>query len=196
MKNRIKGIACGIFRKEIEELIRIGKLNIPFDFLNSMLHLVPGELESDMNNKIKKSSGQDIILLYGDCQPGISDLCRNGNICRVPGINCCEIILGKSQYNKLRDDGAFFLLPEWTTRWEEVFKEHFGFDERSLKEFMKEMHNKIIYIDTGVQSIPEKTLIDISTFCGLPVEIHEVGLDNLLSAIIETLKISIKARRD
>ncbi len=196
MENRIKGIACGIFRKEIEELIRIGKLDIPFDYLNSMLHMVPARLEYDIKNQIEKSSGEEIVLLYGDCQPGMSDLCRNGNICRVPGINCCEIILGKARYNELREDGAFFLLPEWTGRWEEVFKKHLGFNERSIKEFMNEMHSKIIYIDTGVQSIPEKTLVDISAFCGLSVEIHEVGLDNLLSVVIETLKISIKARRD
>jgi len=182
-KKQISILSCGIFKKEIEMLKKSGDLDIPFTFLNSMLHMTPEKLEKILAGETGKREGDRLILLYGDCQPRMHELNEKKNINRVSGINCCEIILGSVLYKKLRLEGAFFLLPEWTRRWEEVFKKHLGFNKESAFDFMQEMHTKLIYIDTGVGEIPEKTLKDISDFCGLPYEILSVSLDALLSAI-------------
>lgn len=181
-------IACGIFKKEIEALISNGKLDHSFRFLDSMLHMAPAKLESQMKKNIDDLEDSQTVMVYGDCHPTMYQMDEKSNVCKVAGMNCCEIILGKRTYKSLRAQGAFFLLPEWTRRWEEVFKNHLGFNKESARAFMGEMHSKLIYLDTGVTPIPEKTLAAASKFCGLPVEIMKVDLNQLLKVIIDATR--------
>ena len=102
---------------------------------------------------------------------------------KVKGMNCVEIILGKKKYVELRKQGAFFLLPEWTKRWEDVFKNWLGLSEKNAADLMQDMHSKIIYIDTGCIPVPYKEIEQISSYCKLPVEIFKADLENLKKLI-------------
>lgn len=187
-KKQIQAISCGIFKREIEELIRSGKLHLPHRFLDSMLHMKPALLEDELQKKLTEAESDQIVLIFGDCQPRMSEMNSNPDIYRVTGMNCCEILLGKKKYYQLRSEGAFFLLPEWTERWEEVFQKHLGFNSETAKEFMGEMHTKLLYLDTGVIPVPQETLHAIGQFCGLPIEILKTDLNHLLSEILEAEK--------
>ncbi len=178
-------IACSIFRHEIEFLIEKGKLNIPFTFVDSELHMNPQEL----NQVLEKLIRPDCLFCYGDCHSRMIQQENSGLIERVNGLNCVEIFLGKETYRKLRREGAFFLLPEWTLKWERIFKELLGFQEQKLAEqFMTELHKKLIYVNTGVHEVPFKTLEDISSYFSLPVEVIEIDLIHLENAIKSGLK--------
>lgn len=179
------GIACSIFRHEIEFLIEKGKLTIPFTFVDSELHMNPQEL----NQVLEKLIRPDCLFCYGDCHSRMIQQENSGLIERVNGLNCVEIFLGKETYRKLRREGAFFLLPEWTLKWERIFKELLGFQDQTLAEqFMTEMHKKLIYVNTGVHEVPVKTLEDISSYFSLPVEVIEIDLIHLENAIKSGLK--------
>lgn len=139
-----------------------------------MLHMVPSQLEEKLDQEIDQNRDKNIILIFGDCHARMNNYESNPNIQRIQGINCCEILLGDEKYRKMRKQGAFILLPEWAERWKEAFVEHLGFsDEELAKEFMREMHNKIIYIDNGLYKIEDSVLEEIVQFTGLPLEIHE-----------------------
>ena len=184
--SKIEGVSCGIFKREIEALVRSGRLDIPFTFIDSMLHMVPAQLEEKLKKTLpKRSGGRKIVLVYGDCQPSMIEMSARPDICRVFGMNCCEILLGKNRYGQLRREGIFFLLPEWTEKWKDVFQLHMGFNRENARNFMKEMHTKLLYLDTGVIPVPYLTLEELSDFCGLPFETMKVDLDQLLKAIID-----------
>jgi hypothetical protein len=109
---------------------------------------------------------------------------KNPNIRRSPGINCCEIILGNEKYRKLRDEGAFILLPEWAERWKEAFVDYMGFKtSKAIRPFMGEMHKKLTYIDTGFQKKNEVLFQEISDFLGLPIEVYPSTIDELEKVI-------------
>jgi len=110
-------IACSIFRYELEQLQKQGKLEVPVVYLNSMLHMQPLELQKLLDQKIDEYKNFGIILMYGDCHARMIDYDKKPNVLRTPGINCCEIMIGGEKYRKLRRDGAFFLLPEWASKW-------------------------------------------------------------------------------
>jgi hypothetical protein len=188
MKKQITALSCGIFKREIEALVKSGKLDLSIRFLDSMLHMAPARLETLMEKNIDKLKGEPTIMIYGDCHPTMYQMDEKSNVSKVAGMNCCEIILGKKKYQALRAQGAFFLLPEWTQRWESVFKKHLGFNQESAKTFMAEMHSTLIYLDTGVWPVPQKKLEAVSQFCGLPIEIMPVDLDHLLSAILDATR--------
>lgn len=178
------GITCGIFKKEIEKIQKELDLNIQFEYFNSMLHMKPEILDDVLNKKLQERD-DNVLLIYGDCQPHMGLLEEKENVKRIGGINCCEILLGHDDYFRLRNEGAFFLLPEWTIRWREVFIDHLGFNESTGKAFMQDMHKKLIYLDTGVQEIPIQLLKEVSTFCGLPYEILKIPLTHLRESLIK-----------
>jgi hypothetical protein len=102
---------------------------------------------------------------------------------RTQGINCCEIILGSETYKRLRKEGAFFLMPEWALSWKRVFMDQLGLLGPCAKNFMQEMHTRMIYLDTGLIGVPHEVLAEASEFLGLPVEILPVSLDPLLASL-------------
>jgi len=177
-------IACSIFKYELDHLKESGRLNVPVVYLNSMLHMKPKELQVLLDAKIEEYPNFRIILMFGDCHARMVDYEKNQNIVRSQGINCAEIFLGSEEYRKMRRDGAFILLPEWADRWKEAFIDDMGFKTSKMaRPFMKEMHKKIVYVDTGFQ-IKDKALFDeISDFMGLPLEIYNASIDELEKVI-------------
>lgn len=180
-------ISCSIFRKEIEALQASGQLDLPVEFLTSMLHMVPVKLEARLQEALGSARVQDpdrdMVMAYGDCCGHMDTFESEPRTARTEGINCCEIILGRETYRKLRKEGAFFLMPEWALSWKQIFVGQLGLLGPCAKTFMQEMHSRMIYLDTGLVPIPHAALVEASEFLGLPVEILPVSLDPLLASL-------------
>ncbi len=182
----IHAFACSIFRNEIEHLIGHGYVTAAFTYVDSDLHMYPQQLEHVLSTMIEPGC----LLCYGTCHSRMKEQEDRGIINRVRGLNCCEIFLGRADYRRLRSEGAFFLLPEWTMKWEHIFKELLGFSDQTLAaEFMNEMHKKLIYLNTGVSPVPRETLADISRYFSLPLEILDIDLIRLRTALNEGLRM-------
>lgn len=188
MPSNIIIIACSIFKSELEHLKNSGAIDVPIVYLNSMLHMYPQQLKEDLDSKIKENSHLKIVLVFGDCHARMVDYAQNKNIVRTEGINCCEIFLGSSDYRKIRHEGAFILLPEWAERWKEVFVDYMGFkNSKSTKQFMTDMHKKLIYVDTGYTKINKPLLEEIAEYVGLPLEIHTSSIVELEKKLIKLI---------
>lgn len=188
----VRCISCSIFRQEIEALQASGQLDLPVDFLNSMLHMVPTKLEARLQVALeearRQAPGPDVVLAYGDCCGHMEDLTVEPGTSRTEGINCCEIILGPETYRRLRREGAFFLMPEWARSWRQVFVGQLGLLGPCAKAFMQELHTRLIYLDTGLLPVPREELAAASEFLGLPVEILPVSLDPLLANLRQAVQ--------
>ncbi len=180
-------ISCSIFRKEIEALQASGRLDLPVAFLNSMLHMVPAKLETRLQGALgaarEQHSDQEVVLAYGDCCGHMDTFEAEPGTARTVGLNCCEIILGREAYRKLRKEGAFFLMPEWALAWRQIFVGQLGLLGPCARTFMQEMHSKMIYLDTGLIPVPHEALREASEFLGLSVEILPVSLEPLLASL-------------
>jgi len=175
---KFKCISCSIFKDILEAVKRKNDINIELTYISSMLHMFPQKLEKSLSKKLDDiKEDEKILLLFGDCHPHMNEMEVDNKIVRMPGINCIEILLEKDEYRRLRKEGAFFLLSEWTHRWREVFMEELGLSEEVAKGFFNDCHTKLIYLDTKVSEIPVKILDDISNFTGLPYEILEIDLE-------------------
>jgi len=189
---RTRCISCSIFQKEIEALQASGQLHLPVEYLNSMLHMVPVRLEARLHEALEaargQDPGQDVVLAYGDCCGHMEDFEAEPGTSRTEGINCCEIILGRETYRKLRREGAFFLMPEWARSWRQVFVGQLGLLGPCAKTFMQDLHTRLIYLDTGILPVPHEELAAASEFLGLPVEILPVSLDPLLANLRQAVQ--------
>ncbi|MBS1251658.1 MAG: hypothetical protein MAG451_00691 [Anaerolineales bacterium] len=79
-------------------------------------------------------------------------------------------------------------MPEWTVRWREIFRDDLGLTAEVARDFMDEMHTRLLYLDTGIMPVPEKHLQAVSAYTGLPWEVVTVESDHLLDAILSTLE--------
>lgn len=184
----ILALTCGIFRDETAMLApRFPRLR--FEYADSMLHMRPDLLQDRIDELLAAQACDGALFIYGDCTPRIVELCRRPGFVKTAGINCCEIMLGRGEYRRLRKSGAFFFLPEWTLRWREVFESELGFPGgRGAGEMLREVHSHLVYLDTGVMPVPRTILQDIGRELAMPVTVLPTGLGQLEQAVSAALE--------
>ena len=176
---------CSVLKEEVETLRQQFWPAWKGQYLTSMLHMRPRQLESELMIRIQHelSRGNPVLMVYGDCCQAMDTFEQYQGVARTAGVNCCELILGKKEYKALMAAGAFFLLPEWTIRWKEIFTNELGLNQVNASAFMQEMHSQMIYLDTGVRPIPSGDIEACSRYCGLPYTIKTVTLEHLKTTI-------------
>ena len=183
-------IACSIFRPELEQLRSRGEVEFPIRYFDSTLHMVPPELAETLTGAVSEERGRDrrVLLIYGDCHPYMNDAAKDPEVGRVRGCNCCEILLGKERYRRLRREKVFFLLPEWILRWRETIAVLPGADAKTTIDIMRDEYAKLLYLDTGALPVPDVELHECSEYFGLPYEVLAVSPEHLLGEIDEALQ--------
>ena len=182
-------LACSIFTNEISMLQQEGLILYPVEYIDSSYHMAPVKLQAELDKIITKNLNKELqmVLVLGECHARM-DQTEIAEVKRTFGINCIEIILGKERYHQLRSEGAFFLMPEWTSRWENIFLQELGLTKENAEMIMNEMHTKLVYLDTGVQDIPWDTLDEIKHFTGLPMKVEKVNLEKFRHTIQQQVK--------
>lgn len=177
-------LCCSVLRREVEAIFQRDYPDAQLVFLDSMLHMHPKKLHEAMEQALAKASFKSCLLIYGDCHPYMRAFERRPHCQRVEAINCCDLLLGREQYDAFRADDAFLFLPEWTERWRETFQEGLGFMEPELaRQFMQEYRSRLVFLDTGITPVPEKTVTEISEYFAMPVQVLPTSLDKLRKAI-------------
>jgi hypothetical protein len=180
---------CSVFEKEVHSLHAQYWPECSVKILNSMLHMNQARLENQLTRMLNQSlqPGGQGVLIYGDCCTHMTDLEKQPTLARTQGHNCCEILLGSSEYHRLEHEGAFLLFPEWTHRWQTIFLKELKLTPAIAKDLLQDMHRKLVYLDTGLEPIPYNDLNSCQEFSGLPYEILPVKLDILKNKIDEAL---------
>ncbi len=178
-------ITCTVFRTALETLHERGEFDLPVRYLDSMLHMRPDELSRRLEAQIERECdrGNQVLLLYGDCDPFMIERVSKPGICRPKGVNCFELLLGRDRFRQLRREGAFFVLPDWARRWQEVVQLGIGSQRENIRCVMTDMHSKLVYLDLGSVPVPEEDLRAFSDYVGLPWEVVSVSTDHLRAAI-------------
>lgn len=178
-------LGCGVFKAEILALKEQHWPDIDLRFLNSMLHMAPDKLGRCLDGLVKKEGSLEhkILLIYGDCCSQMGTITKNPDVVRVRGNNCCDLLLGRQMYRRLSHEGAFFLFPEWASRWRHIFRVELGLNEANGASLMKDMHKKLVYLNTGVLPVPVDDLEACAQYCQLPWEVLEVSLESLRTCI-------------
>lgn len=191
-------VACGIFAAELSALGPGAFGGAQIIYLDSMLHMRPSELGRRLDERLADLGGRPLALAYGDCCPYMRELAELPGRARTPGVNCCEISLGKARYRELRRQGTFFFMPEWATRWREVFSFELGLEDPALaRGFMQDTMKRLAYIDTGTKPVPKALLDEIAAYFDLPLSVERAGSDQIVKAVGEALeRAAADTRRD
>jgi hypothetical protein len=178
-------ISCGIFREELECLVREKGLDWDIVFLDAALHVNFDKLKARLVGALEENcaAGREIRVIYGHCHPDIGDILERYGAKRIAAGNCLEAMVGPEEVARLNSEAkSFFLSAGWVNAWEDMFimgKEDFGFDFKS----MFANYKRVIVFDTGVIPMDEEKVRKFSEFSGLPVERRMITLDRLLELV-------------
>jgi len=177
-------ICCSVLRREVEAFALREYPEAELVFLDSMLHMHPEKLRQTIDAALAARPDRDCLLVYGDCHAHMHETGRRPHCARTSAVNCGELLLGREAYRSFRNERVFLFLPEWIERWREVFIKELGFSDQSLaREFMQESQRSLVYLDTGLIPVPEKTLAEIAGYFGMPVDVLAVSLNELHQAV-------------
>lgn len=188
-KRPVTLLCCGVVKRELCALQKEHWPDVKLRFVNSMLHMRPDDLARCLQAVVDEEleCGNRVLIVYGDCCAQMADIEDRPGVARVRSNNCCALLLGKEEHRRLSHEGAFFLLPEWTMRWRHVFATQLGLNQENASNLMGDMHRKLVYLDTGLASVPREALDKCSQYCGLPFEVRSTSLECLRVAIEEAL---------
>ncbi len=178
-------ISCGIFKEEIEYLIKSQGLDWNVVFLDAALHVNFDKLKAELVKALEQYQGdeKELKVLYGHCHPDIMEILDGYGAKRLNAVNCLEAMVGREEVERLNAEGkAFFLSAGWVENWESMFKlgkEDFGFDFTT----MFSNYERIVVFDTGVIPIDNEKIKAFSEFTKLPVVWKGISLDHLHALI-------------
>lgn len=178
-------VSCGIFKEEIEYLIRERRFDPNIVFLDAALHVDFDMLKERLTGALEETrqAGVEIKVLYGQCHPEMEKILDHYGAKKIRAANCLEALVGREEIRRLDSEAkTFFLSAGWVNNWEEMFargKEDFGFDFKQ----MFASYKRIVLFDTGVIPIDEEKVGKFSEFTGLPVERRQITLDHFLDLI-------------
>lgn len=182
-------LACSVLKEEVQVLWKTHWPHTRLVFLDSMLHITPDRLAKVLSSAVDREliGNGGVVLVYGDCCGAMDALTHQPRVARTRGNNCYDLLLGRVEYRRLSREGTFFMMPEWTRRWRDVFERKLGLTPETAASLMGDIHKKLLYLDTGLTPVPEATLRECSEFCGLPWEGRAVTLDILHESIQDAL---------
>lgn len=64
-----------------------------------------------------------------------------------------------------------------------IFTAKMGLDHDNAVGLMRDMHRKLVYLDTGKAPVPEGALKACSEYCGLPFEVLCAGIEEAMTRL-------------
>ncbi len=180
-------VGCGILKKELGFLIEKNNLQLHTDFLDQMMHVEMKRIASELPQKLKEHEGEPIVVFYGCCHPLMDKIVDGAHACRMDGVNCFEMLLGKELYEKELTNGAYFLLESMAYQWDEAMQKTFGGNKEVEKAVFHGSSKYILMIKTPLSSDFKKEAKRVANDVGLPLREIAVGLENLEMLLMEAV---------
>lgn len=168
--------ACSVFRPVVETMDWAGAGPTRTLYFDSALHMDPEVLDRLIGSVLdyERSCGRRVLVAFGDCAPHLDERCRQVGVARIASRNCCEAALGRSEFRRLRGQGAFLFLPEWVGRWRELLGKAVGTDERMMREAVTDQNTSIVFLARPGRPPALSELEEVGAFFGLPVSVEVV----------------------
>lgn len=105
---KLRLVGCGIFKKEINFLIKKNNWAITTDFLPTSLHINFKKLETALQQGLARHRDESTIVFYGACHPLMDKILDEAHTIRTLEQNCIAMLLGLDEFNRELANRAFF----------------------------------------------------------------------------------------
>lgn len=192
-------IACMVFKTALEELKLLKRFpNVAVTYLPARLHLQPNELRERLLKEIASAQrkGERIICLYGECFPGISEVCERHGVPKITGHYCYEMLLGHERFRQLVEEaaGTYFLERDLIQNFEQYCMIPLELQDEEMRAACFEHYQRLLYVRQP--SDPDLTLEAgaVAHFLELTLHIEDADYSHLEQELINL--ISIREHRE
>lgn len=185
---KLQLVGCGIFRKEIEYLIKKNDWSLNTDFLPASLHINLKQLAIELDCGLKRHENEQTIVFYGACHPRMDEMLKQARTLRTEGQNCVAMLLGAEEFNRELTQGAFFLLDDWALHWDDVIFKTFGANLSVIREIFHDHHRYFLALRTPCSEDYSEQATHISQMIDLPLHWRDVSLEHLEHTLLTTIQ--------
>jgi len=202
-------VACGTVFPELDHLKKINFLDAAkILYTRPGRHEVPGELESQLTEKIKiaKNYSKKIIVVYGGkyCYINIKEpnksidsiiASQGAGVQRIKASHCIDMLAGEEQRKDIADRVAqgkkvWWLTPGWLLFRHSVFQD---WDKAMANENFPRHSGGAVLLD-GIgfwekysSTCPEK-ILEFSDWMGIQIQPYKITLDRLKNLLLEKIE--------
>lgn len=184
-------IACPIFRKELESVL--GELNqVPqINYMHYTIHNNPLRMEEELLENIAKVSatGKEVRFLVGkecNCKRDISEVVKDcgGKIPQAK--NCIDMLIGEELAGELQKNRTSLMTPAWIR----MINQSIADGQWSVTDARLNLgwYNKILILDTGVDSLSDEQIMEFYDLTQVEIEILAVDLSHFKTLLQELLQ--------
>ena len=177
-------IACRVFQPAIDNLqLKKRYPNLRVTYLPSKLHLRPKELEERLLEEVTsaKRKNELVIVLYGDCFPGIDDFCEQQGVIKAPGYYCYEMLLGSERFRQLIDEmaGTYFAEKDLLLNFEEYCVRPLELHDEEMRRYCFGQYRRLLYVrqPSDPNLLPQAG--EVAEFLGLSLDISDADYSYL-----------------
>lgn len=135
--------------------------------------------------------GEDVIAFGSYCLNGLAPpqhtAAQASHVQVVAAARCLEFAAPGRLVDAQIEAGAYLLTPGWLSRWRHYIAQ-WGFDQATARAFFVETTQKLVLLDTDVDSQSADRLRECAAFLGLPYETLPVGLDLLRLRVVSAVR--------
>jgi len=191
-KATVRIIACGVFRPALEYLqIEAKYPQVRLTYLPSNLHLQPSDLKIRLLKEFRtaREKGEKVICLYGECFPGLDDVCRETGVAKISGHHCHQMLLGAEQFNDCIDEtaGTYFLEKDLIVNFEEYCMGPLELDDDEMRRLYFEHYQRLLYVRQPSDPDLAPETGQVADFLGLPCVIRDADYRELEEKLSEAI---------
>jgi uroporphyrinogen decarboxylase len=184
-------VSCSIFRPYLDGMEWQGAGPDRTILVDSVLHVVPDELDTILSSIIdyERGQGRRVLVAYGDCTSHLVERCQGPGVRRVPMANCCAILVGPERYRALRRGEIFAFLPEWAGRWRSILQASTGGDSATSHEIFRFTNRGLVFLESEQARISAERREEIATALALPASVERVTGQSLQAELRSALQV-------
>jgi hypothetical protein len=177
-------VACGVFRPALDHLgVEAHTAGLRVSYLPAHLHLDPEALKGRIEGefRVARSRRERVVCLYGQCAPGLSDLCRACGAPALPGRHCYEILLGAERCRGILEDnaGTYFLLKDLIVDFERLCVKPMELNDPQVRRWFFEHYRTLLYVRQPGDPDLSNRARELAAFLDLDLEEREADYSHL-----------------
>jgi len=191
-ENIIRIIACAVFKPALDYLrLEERHPNVRLTYVPSYLHLRPQELKSRLEEKIvsAKEGNERVVCLYGECFPGINELCQQLGAIKVPGDYCYEMLLGSERFHKLIQEmaGTYFAEKDLITHFQEYCVRPLDLQDEEMRKYCFDRYRRLLYIRQPSDPNLISRAGEMADFLELSLDVRDADYSHLDRVLVELI---------
>ena len=185
-------IACAVFKPALDYLRLENRYpDLRLTYLPANLHLRPQDLKDRLLKEIfsAQERGERVICLYGECFPGISELCEQHGVIKVPGHYCYEMLLGTERFQQFVDEmaGTYFLEKELIVNFKQYCITPLELHDEEMRKICFEHYRRLLYVRQPSDLNLVTKASEVAKFLELSLDISDADYSHLEKKLIELI---------